>query len=150
MPQKAFADLTDEEKARRRAEDEAKYKKIKEDLLLTTAGMAGSGAVAAFAVGGYNMGFSWLLGAAGAIVYVRLLSGKAESEGGGQGGPPSILVPVILFMALNRYNFFFAEDLGVTLTPIPMLLAFFTYKPASILQAFKDVLGADEDESQTA
>jgi ATP synthase protein I len=151
MPQKAFADMTDEEKARRRAEDEAKYKKIKEDLLLTTAGMAGSGAVAAFAVGGYNMGFSWLLGAAGAIVYVRLLSGKAESEGGGQGGPPSILVPVILFMALNRYNTFFAEDLGVTLTPIPMLLAFFTYKPASILQAFKDVLGAEEDdESQTA
>ena len=32
-----------------------------------------------------------------------------------------------------------------------MLLAFFTYKPASILQAFKDVLGAEEDdESQTA
>ena len=151
-PTRAFADLTDEEKARRRAIDAAKYTKIKEDLLLTTAGMAGSGAIAAFVVGGNNMGFSWLLGAAGALAYVRLLSGKAESEGGGQGGPPSILVPVVLFMALNRYNTFYAEDLGVTLTPIPMLLAFFTYKPASILQAFKDVLGEDDadDEGQPA
>ena len=144
MPVKAFADLTDEEKAARRAADQAKYAKIKEDLLLTTAGMAGSGAVAAFAVGGANMGYSWLLGAAGAIVYVRLLSGKAESESV-QGGPPSILVPVILFMALNRWNTLFAADVGVSLTPIPMLLAFFTYKPASVLQAFKDVLANPED-----
>ena len=60
-PVKAFADLTDEEKAARRAADQAKYAKIKEDLFLTTAGMAGSGAVAAFAVGGTNMGYSWLL-----------------------------------------------------------------------------------------
>ena len=144
MPVKAFADLTDEEKAARRAADQVKYAKIKEDLLLTTAGMAGSGAVAAFAVGGANMGYSWLLGAAGAIVYVRLLSGKAESESV-QGGPPSILVPVILFMALNRWNTLFAPDVGVALTPIPMLLAFFTYKPASVLQAFKDVLANPED-----
>ena len=146
-PAKAFADLTDEEKARRRAEDQAKYAKIKQDLLLTTAGMAGSGAVAAFAVGGNNMGYSWLLGAAGAIAYVRLLSGKAESEAVGQGGPPSILVPVILFMALNRWNFLFGEQVGVTLSPIPMLLAFFTYKPASILQAFKDVLAEEDSEN---
>ncbi|OUS45283.1 hypothetical protein BE221DRAFT_192950 [Ostreococcus tauri] len=145
MPVKAFADLTDEEKAARRAADAAKYAKIKEDLLLTTAGMAGSGAIAAFAVGGNNMGYSWLLGAAGAILYVRLLSGKAESEQAGQGGPPSILVPVILFMALNRWNAFFSADVGVTLTPIPMLLAFFTYKPASILQALKDVIENPED-----
>lgn len=145
MPVKAFADLTEDEKAARRAADAAKYQKIKEDLLLTTAGLSGSGAVAAFAVGGNNMGYSWLLGAAGAILYVRLLSGKAESEQAGQGGPPSILVPVILFMALNRWNAFFSADVGVTLSPIPMLLAFFTYKPASILQALKDVIDNPED-----
>ena len=148
-PVKAFADLTDEEKAARRAADQAKYAKIKEDLFLTTAGMAGSGAVAAFAVGGTNMGYSWLLGAAGAIAYVRLLSGKAESANV-QGGPPSILVPVILFMALNRWNALASQDVGVTLSPIPMLLAFFTYKPASVLQAFKDVLENSEDEEETA
>ena len=145
MPVKAFADMTDEEKARRRAEDAAKYAKIKEDLLLTTAGLAGSGAIAAFVVGGTNMGYSWLLGAAGALVYVRLLSGKAESEAVGSGGPPSILVPVILFMALNRWNFLFSEDVGVVLSPIPMLLAFFTYKPASLFQAFKDVLAEEQE-----
>jgi len=148
-PVKAFADLTDEEKAARRAADQAKYAKIKEDLLLTTAGMAGSGAVAAFAVGGTNMGYSWLLGAAGAIAYVRLLSGKAESSNV-QGGPPSILVPVILFMALNRWNALASQDVGVTLSPIPMLLAFFTYKPASVLQAFKDVLENPEGEEEIA
>ena len=60
-----------------------------------------------------------------------LPASKAEADGGGQGGPPSILVPVILFMALNRWNTFFAEDVGLTLVPIPMLLGFFTYKPAS-------------------
>ena len=35
-------------------------------------------------------------------------------------------------------------------SPIPMLLAFFTYKPASVLQAFKDVLENSEDEEETA
>ena len=50
------------------------------------------------------------LGAAGAIAYVRLLSGKAESANV-QGGPPSILVP-ILFMALNRWNALASQDVG--------------------------------------
>ena len=82
------------------------------------------------------------------MFYVKLLSSKAESGGGGQGGPPSILVPVILFMALNRWNTFFAEDVGVALSPIPMLLGFFTYKPASLFQAFRDILeeeGKDDE-----
>ena len=85
-------------------------------------------------------------GSAGALFYVQLLSRKAESGGGGQGGPPSILVPVILFMALNRWNTFYAEDVGVALAPIPMLLGFFTYKPASVFQAFRDILEEEERE----
>jgi ATP synthase protein I len=85
------------------------------------------------------------VGSAGALFYIKLLARKAESGGGGQGGPPSILVPVILFMALNRWNFFFAEDVGVALSPLPMLLGFFTYKPASVFQAFRDILDEEEN-----
>jgi ATP synthase protein I len=51
-------------------------------------------------------------------------------------------------MALNRWNTFFADDVGVALSPIPMLLGFFTYKPASVFQAFRDILdeeGEDEE-----
>ena len=58
------------------------------------------------------------------------------------------MVPVILFMALNRWNTFFADDVGVALSPVPMLLGFFTYKPASVFQAFRDILdeeGEDEE-----
>ena len=54
-------------------------------------------------------------------------------------------MPVILFMALNRWNTFFAEDVGLTLVPIPMLLGFFTYKPASVFQAFRDILEEEQN-----
>ena len=88
---------------------------------------------------------SWALGSFGSLLYVRLLSQKADSQGG-QGGPPTILVPVVLFMALNRFNALGGADFtGVTLTPIPMLLAFFSYKPASLFQGVRDLV-ADENE----
>ena len=139
-------ELTETEKAaRRRVADDA-YAKVKKNLLLTTAGLCGSGTVGAFFVGGVPLGASFAFGSAGALFYVQLLSRKAESGGGGQGGPPSILVPVILFMALNRWNTFYADDVGVALAPIPMLLGFFTYKPASVFQAFRDILDEENDE----
>ena len=115
---------------------------------MTTFGLCGLGALIAFNIGSDNTGYSFLFGSAGAVFYVRLLSSKAEAGGGGQGGPPSILVPVILFMALNRYNVLYSETLGVTLTPIPMLLGFFTYKPASLLQALRDIVDTDESDEQ--
>ena len=139
-------ELTETEKAaRRRVADDA-YAKVKKNLLLTTAGLCGSGTVGAFFVGGVSLGASFAFGSAGALFYVQLLSRKAESGGGGQGGPPSILVPVILFMALNRWNTFYADDVGVALAPIPMLLGFFTYKPASVFQAFRDILEEENNE----
>lgn len=138
-------ELTEAEKAERRRTADDAYLRVKENLLLTTAGLCGSGTVGAFAVGGVPLGASFAVGSAGALFYVKLLASKAEAGGGGQGGPPSILVPVILFMALNRWNFFFAEDVGVTLSPVPMLLGFFTYKPASIFQAFRDILEEEQN-----
>ena len=139
-------ELTEAEKAERRRVADDAYARVKRNLLLTTAGLCGSGTVGAFFVGGVPLGASFAFGSAGALFYVQLLSRKAESGGGGQGGPPSILVPVILFMALNRWNTFYAEDVGVALAPIPMLLGFFTYKPASVFQAFRDILDEENDE----
>lgn len=139
-------ELTETEKAARRAVADDAYEKVKKNLTLTTAGLCGAGTVGAFFVGGVPLGASFAFGSAGALFYVQLLSRKAESGGGGQGGPPSILVPVILFMALNRWNTFYAGDVGVALAPIPMLLGFFTYKPASVFQAFRDILDEENDE----
>jgi ATP synthase protein I len=51
-------------------------------------------------------------------------------------------------MALNRWNTFFAEDVGLSLAPIPMLLGFFTYKPASVFQAFRDILEEEQAEEE--
>merc|ERR1719163_1903396 len=141
-------ELTEAEKAERRRSADDAYLKVKQNLLLTTAGLCGSGTVAAFFVGGVDLGASFAFGSAGALFYVKLLASKAESGGGGQGGPPSILVPVILFMALNRWNTFFAEDVGLSLAPIPMLLGFFTYKPASVFQAFRDILEEEQAEEE--
>ena len=145
-PTVAGRELTETEKAARRKSADDAYAKVKKNLLLTTAGLCGSGTVGAFFVGGVPLGASFAFGSAGALFYVQLLSRKAESGGGGQGGPPSILVPVILFMALNRWNTFYAEDVGVALAPIPMLLGFFTYKPASVFQAFRDILEEENNE----
>jgi ATP synthase protein I len=143
-------ELTEAEKEERRRTADDAYLRVKQNLLLTTAGLCGSGTLGAFAVGGVPLGASFAFGSAGALFYVKLLASKAESRGGGQGGPPSILVPVILFMALNRWNTFFAPDVGIELAPIPMLLGFFTYKPASVFQAFRDILEEEQEEEEGA
>lgn len=131
---------------RRRKEDEMRLEQSKRDLFTGTAGLCVAGGVGAvFAGSNASVLASWALGSFGSLLYVRLLSQKADSQGG-QGGPPTILVPVVLFMALNRFNALGGADFtGVTLTPIPMLLAFFSYKPASLFQGVRDLV-ADENE----
>ena len=134
-------ELTEAKRRRRRTADAPTSES---GVVLTTAGLCGSGTVGAFAVGGVPLGASFAVGSAGALFYVKLLASKAEAGGGGQGGPPSILVPVILFMALNRWNFFFADDVGVTLSPIPMLLVSSRTNPRH-LQAFRDILEEEQN-----
>ena len=131
---------------RRRKEDEMRLEQSKRDLFTGTTGLCVAGGVGAvFAGSNASVLASWALGSFGSLLYVRLLSQKADSQGG-QGGPPTILVPVVLFMALNRFNALGGADFtGVTLTPIPMLLAFFSYKPASLFQGVRDLV-ADENE----
>jgi ATP synthase protein I len=132
---------------RRRKEDEERLEKSKKDLFTGTIGLCVAGFIGAlFAGSNTNILCSWVLGSSGSLLYVRLLSQKADSQGG-QGGPPTILVPVVLFMALNRFNALGGTDVtGITLTPIPMLLAFFSYKPASLFQGLRDLV--DEQQPQ--
>ena len=56
-------------------------------------------------------------------------------------------MPVILFMALNRWNTS-SRRTRLSLAPIPMLLGFFTYKPASVFQAFRDILEEEQAEEE--
>ena len=131
---------------RRRKEDQARLEQSKRDLFMGTLGLCVAGGFGAvFAGSNSSVLASWALGSFGSLLYVRLLSQKADSQGG-QGGPPTILVPVILFMALNRFNALGgAEATGVTLTPIPMLLAFFSYKPASLFQGLRDLVESENE-----
>ena len=55
-------ELTEAEKAERRRTADDAYLKVKENLLLTTAGLCGSGTVGAFAVGGVPLGASFAMG----------------------------------------------------------------------------------------
>ena len=131
---------------RRRKEDQARLEQSKRDLFMGTLGLCVAGGFGAvFAGSNSSVLASWALGSFGSLLYVRLLSQKADSQGG-QGGPPTILVPVILFMALNRFNASSRpKATGVTLTPIPMLLAFFSYKPASLFQGLRDLVESENE-----
>ena len=133
---------------RRRREDQMRLEQSKRDLFTGTFGLCVAGGVGAtFAGSSPSVLASWVLGSFGSLLYVRLLSQKADSQGG-QGGPPTILVPVVLFMALNRFNALGGTDLtGLTLSPIPMLLAFFSYKPASLFQGIRDLIEEENEKT---
>ena len=133
---------------RRRREDQMRLEQSKRDLFTGTFGLCVAGGVGAtFAGSSSSVLASWVLGSFGSLLYVRLLSQKADSQGG-QGGPPTILVPVVLFMALNRFNALGGTDLtGLTLSPIPMLLAFFSYKPASLFQGIRDLVEEENEKT---
>ena len=133
---------------RRRKEDQLRLEQSKRDLFTGTFGLCVAGGVGAtFAGSSSSVLASWVLGSLGSLLYVRLLSQKADSQGG-QGGPPTILVPVVLFMALNRFNALGGTDLtGLTLSPIPMLLAFFSYKPASLFQGIRDLVEEENEKT---
>jgi ATP synthase protein I len=67
-PTVAGRELTEVEKAERRRVADDAYLKVKQNLLLTTAGLCGSGTVGAFVVGGVPLGASFAFGSAGGVV----------------------------------------------------------------------------------
>lgn len=90
---------------------------------------------------------SYVLGAAGGLVYLRMLHKHLDNLVGGNplGGFVSsqrLLVPIIMVMAFNRWNTLAADRTGITLQLLPVLVGFFTYKGA--LVARQSVLLFDE------
>ncbi|GMH40964.1 hypothetical protein BSKO_08868 [Bryopsis sp. KO-2023] len=91
---------------------------------------------------------SYLVGALGGLWYLRLLNQGVDSVGtgdtGGLASQPRLLVPAILVLGFNRWNTLAADDVGVHLELLSMLVGFFTYKAALVgrqsLQVFSDLV----------
>eukprot|EP01025_Chloroclados_australasicus_P069947 TRINITY_DN996_c1_g1_i10.p2 TRINITY_DN996_c1_g1~~TRINITY_DN996_c1_g1_i10.p2 ORF type:complete len:402 (-),score=30.12 TRINITY_DN996_c1_g1_i10:413-1618(-) len=90
---------------------------------------------------------SYLLGALGGFIYLRLLNRSVDEIGtfsvGSLAGQPRLLIPVILVLAFNRWNGLYADDFSLKLQLLPTLIGFFTYKGAVIarqsIQLFQDM-----------
>ena len=64
-----------------------------------------------------------------------------ESTVGGQ----RLLIPAILAAVWNRWNALYAPTTGFDLEILPILAGFFTYKAATVVQLFRDLLPARSD-----
>ncbi len=53
---------------------------------------------------------------------------------GSLAGQPRLLIPIILALGYNRFNTLAADEVGVTLQLLPMLVGFFTYKGAVVVK----------------
>ncbi|CAD7704835.1 unnamed protein product [Ostreobium quekettii] len=101
---------------------------------------------------------SYLTGAIGGLLYLRLLGRGVDAigkEGDGPGGilaQPRLLVPVVLVMVYNRWNTLAATNVGVSLELLPMLVGFFTYKGAMVgkqsLQLFSNLVAEVKGEGK--
>lgn len=117
------------------AAERARYDELKAELQAWAAGLTVACLAATFAFYGRDVAASYGVGALGGLVYLRLLNRSVDGVGEGLGGAvgqPRLLIPVILALGYNRYNTLVAEQTGLTLELLPMLLGFFTYKGAVI------------------
>jgi ATP synthase protein I len=122
--------------AARRAEEEARYEELKKELYTWAVGLTAACFAATLIFYGRDVAASYGLGALGGLVYLRLLNRSMDGIGaGGMGaalGSNRLLIPLILALGYNRYNIILAEDTGLTLQLLPILVGFFTYKGAVI------------------
>lgn len=140
-----------------RAIARAKYLKLKQDLQITTLALGSAGLVGSYFAYTPEVAASFGLGLVGAFVYVRMLGnsvdglGARDSSGALKGimGQPRILVPVLLVMLFNRWNALAVPKYDVIpLQLIPILVGFFTYKAATFVETFKELLPkAEENDS---
>eukprot|EP01026_Neomeris_dumetosa_P004899 TRINITY_DN11336_c0_g1_i2.p1 TRINITY_DN11336_c0_g1~~TRINITY_DN11336_c0_g1_i2.p1 ORF type:complete len:372 (-),score=42.29 TRINITY_DN11336_c0_g1_i2:57-1172(-) len=128
------------------AEDEAekavimaekqRYEQLKLEFQLWAVALTAISGFATYAFYPREVALSYLLGALGGFVYLRLLSKSVDSYGsaniGGLVGQPRLLIPVILVLAFNRWNKLYADDFGLQLQLLPTLIGFFTYKGAVV------------------
>eukprot|EP00198_Chlamydomonas_reinhardtii_P000902 XP_001690237.1 ATP synthase I-like protein [Chlamydomonas reinhardtii] len=138
----------DAEKARLAEEERIRYDALKVEQQLWTLAFTAAGFAMTYTTYTKDVAFSYLVGALGGFAYLRLLSKSVDSVGG-EGGlasgvnsvasQPRLLIPIILGLGYNRWNQLYAEQLGVTLELLPILVGFFTYKLAVITRQYKDV-----------
>jgi len=125
------------------------YEETKDNLFLTTGALGVVGAVVSFALFGLDTAFSFGVGSLGALYYLNGLAAYSDSAEKAQGGPPRLLVPVILVLVVVQWEklCYYAPALTeLHLHPeiLPVLMGFFTYvigKVASSLVPSKRVRG---------
>ncbi|CAM6038274.1 unnamed protein product [Sphagnum compactum] len=126
-----------------------RYLKLKNNLQIVTLAVGGAGLAGAYFSYSPEIAASYGVGLLGALVYIRMLGNSVDSVGArdaggavrGALGQPRLLVPVVLVMAFNRWNGLVVPEYGVMpLQLIPMLVGFFTYKAATFVETFKELL----------
>ncbi|KAL4854162.1 hypothetical protein ACK3TF_005015 [Chlorella vulgaris] len=128
------------------AEERRRYDELKQELQAWAAGLTAVCLATTFAFYGRDVAASYGVGAVGGLIYLRLLNRSVDGVGlGGALGQPRLLIPVILALG---YNLLVADQTGVTLTLLPMLLGFFTYKGAVLgkqsLALFAELSGGQQ------
>eukprot|EP00887_Chlorella_sp_A99_P006999 scaffold2.g6999.t1 len=141
--------------AERLAAERDRYEQLKAELQAWAAGLVAACLAATYAFYGRDVAASYGVGALGGLVYLRLLNRSVDAVGGGGGGllgQPRLLIPVILALGYNRYNQMLADDTGLTLQLLPILLGFFTYKGAVVarqsLELFNDLTSPYRQQGQ--
>ncbi|KAJ7543329.1 hypothetical protein O6H91_09G033400 [Diphasiastrum complanatum] len=101
---------------------------------------------------------SYGVGLLGAVAYIRMLGNSVDAFGSrdaggvvrGAIGQPRLLVPVLLVMIYNRWNEILVPEYGaVHLQLIPMLVGFFTYKLATVIEVLRDMIPYPEYENKS-
>lgn len=135
--------------------ERVRYEELKQELQAWCAGLTAACLAATFAFYGREVSASYGVGALGGLVYLRLLNKSVDGVAGGLGGAlgqPRLLIPVALVLIFNRYNTNLAEQVGITLQLLPMLLGFFTYKGAVLgkqsLELFADLAAGTSGSGQ--
>ena len=128
----------EEERIAARKADLERYEALKAELVSFTLGIAGVTTVSVAALYSPEAAGSYVIGAAGGLLYLRLLSRSVDSTSGGANsigdvvegtiGGQRLLVPAILVAGWNRWNALAAPVTGVELQIAPILAGFFTYK----------------------
>ncbi|KAI5054938.1 hypothetical protein GOP47_0030083 [Adiantum capillus-veneris] len=119
------------------------YAKLKGDLQTLTAIFGGAGLAVCYTSYSSEVALSYGVGLLGALAYIRMLGNSVDSMGqtNRQGavsaaiGQPRLLVPVVLVMVFNRWNGVIAPEYNLLhLQLIPILVGFFTYKAATVVE----------------
>lgn len=115
-------------------QDQLAYDGLKTQLYLWTIGLTTVCMGAAVTFYSRDVAASYGVGALAGFLYLRSLSRQVDSFGSGFGGAgsPRLLIPLVLAAGFNRYNTMIAEDTGLYLSLLPMLVGFFTYKVALV------------------